>query len=93
MERRSDPEFAFNEPLLAKLLLYNSIVPSGNVLAALFFLLPGRHAGLGGDLQNIIEEAQGLRQDLKIHKTATLGEHPLVLDLLEGNFRKLLKDN
>ena len=93
MERRSDPEFAFNEPLLANLLLDHSIVPSGNVVASLFFLLPGRHAGLGGDLQNIIEQAQGLRQDLTIHKTATLGEHPLVLDLLEGNFRKLLKDN
>ncbi|MCE2685030.1 MAG: cobalamin biosynthesis protein CbiX, partial [Verrucomicrobiae bacterium] len=49
MERREGPEYAFNEPLLETALRgCNS-----NVTILMLFVLPGRHAGPGGDVETI----------------------------------------
>ena len=83
MERRDDPRYDFNEPLLERALAappYNS----GDVILAMAFALPGRHAGEGGDVAQIVERA---RQDegsaaLRVHTTPLLGGHSLVLDVI-----------
>lgn len=57
MERREGEEFSFNEPLLATL-LRTPPFNAGEVVVALQFLSPGRHAGPGGDVATICDEAE-----------------------------------
>ncbi len=78
MERRDGPEYAFNEPLLEGL----EAVESRQLIVSMFFLLPGRHAGPGGD---VIDICQRLVDDGKfdqVKPTALLGEHSALLDIL-----------
>ena len=81
MERRDGPEFDFNEPLLERL---GEVIEAGatSLIVAMFFLLPGRHAGEGGDVAEICE---GLREQSgfeSIRTTALLGEHPGLVEIL-----------
>lgn len=81
MERREGPDYAFNEPLLENLAGLENYSGSHLVLA-MFFLLPGRHAGAGGDVAEI---ADGLIQSGAFQSIRTcplLGEHPRLLDIL-----------
>jgi hypothetical protein len=57
MERREGDEFSFNEPLLATRLITPPFA-AGEVVVALQFLSPGRHAGPGGDVAEICEKAE-----------------------------------
>ncbi|MFP4156188.1 MAG: sirohydrochlorin chelatase [Opitutales bacterium] len=89
MERREGPEYAFNEPLLEQL-------PSapgsgeGRLFLAMFFLLPGRHAGPSGDVAEIagglIE--RGAFRDVLM--SPLLGEHPAILDILSDRLRAVV---
>lgn len=49
MERRDGPTYAFNEPLLAEAIQRTQ----GEVIVLMLFLLPGRHAGTGGDVATL----------------------------------------
>jgi sirohydrochlorin ferrochelatase len=90
MERRTEPEYDFNDPLLSNLLQDRKMVPTGDVVAALLFLSPGRHAGTGGDVEMICEEVRRDRDDLRTFLTEPLGEHPAIVDLLEQRVRECL---
>jgi sirohydrochlorin ferrochelatase len=90
MERRTEPEYDFNDPLLVDLLQDRNVVPAGDVVVALLFLSPGRHAGTGGDVEMICEEARRDRSDLRMFLTEPLGEHPATVDLLEQRVRECL---
>ncbi len=57
MERREGEAFAFNEPLLATRLA-TAPFDAGEVVVALQFLSPGRHAGPGGDVAGICAAAE-----------------------------------
>jgi hypothetical protein len=57
MERRDGDAYAFNEPLLVKR-LHSPPFSTGEVVIALQFLSPGRHAGAGGDVALICGEAE-----------------------------------
>ncbi len=85
MERREGEEYAFNEPLLAKRLA-TAPFDDGDVVVALQFLSPGRHAGPGGDVASICAEAEqaaaaGARR-LRTAMTATLADDPRVVEIL-----------
>ncbi|MGC6423749.1 MAG: sirohydrochlorin chelatase [Lentimonas sp.] len=84
MERREGEDYAFNDPLLENL----SGAPSGgqNLVVAMFFLLPGRHAGEGGDVAEICEGLieRGAYDSIGI--TPLLGEHPVLVDILADRF-------
>lgn len=87
MERREGAEYAFNEPLLEGL----DAIPDfagGRLLAAMFFLLPGRHAGAGGDVAQIGAELvqRGIYEG--VESTALLGRHPLLLEILADRYRE-----
>lgn len=87
MERRERPEYAFNDPLLENLAAVNNFRGSHLVLA-MFFLLPGRHAGEGGDVDGI---ADGLiqRGDFRsIEISPLLSKHPLLFDILSDRLRQ-----
>ena len=57
MERREGEAFAFSEPLLATRLA-TAPFDGGEVVVALQFLSPGRHAGPGGDVAEICAAAE-----------------------------------
>ena len=81
MERRSGAEYDFNEPLLEHLPTVANL-KGGRLLAAMFFLLPGRHAGAGGDVAQIGAELVKSGAYEAVVCTALLGRHPLLVDLL-----------
>jgi len=81
MERRAGPEYAFNEPLLATLLDTPEFF-SGEVIVVRLFLLPGRHAGPGGDIEQICHAAAARHSGVKIALTEPLGTHPRLIPLL-----------
>lgn len=88
MERRPGPEYAFNEPLL-ETVLRDPDWRGARVLVAMLFLLPGRHAGPGGDVASICAEAEGEGHGLETKKTGLLGEDPLLMDILKDRLREL----
>lgn len=88
MERREGEAYAFNEPLLESL----GEVPSlggGGLILAMFFLLPGRHAGEGGDVAEICEGLLARDTFNKIESTPLLGEHTGLFDILSDRLRGL----
>lgn len=92
MERRPEPAFDFNEPLLEKLL----VTPpwnAGPVVVAMQFLLPGRHAGPDGDVAQICRRAEAAHPRLRTRLTGLVGEHPLLVDILADRWRAGLSAN
>ena len=83
MERREGDQYSFNEPLLEGLLLKWGQEGSRDVVVALFFLLSGRHAGEGGDLAKICENASSLFPQMKIYQTNPMAEHDIVFSILK----------
>lgn len=93
MERRPGAEYAFNEPLLANLLA-SPPWNAGDVVVAQLFLLPGRHAGPGGDIAGICaaaERASGGR--LRTVRAGLLAEHPLLVDILADRFAAVMRQD
>lgn len=89
MERREGSAYAFNDPLLEKLGSVDDFAGGGLILA-MFFLLPGRHAGEGGDVAEICEGliAEGTFE--QIQNTPLLGEHPMLLEVLEDRLEEAM---
>jgi sirohydrochlorin ferrochelatase len=86
MESPAGPDYAFNQPLLAGL-LGSPGFGAGEVVIAPLFLAPGRHAGAGGDLEEIAQAAQARIPGLRCHFTGLLGSHPLAISLLARSLR------
>ncbi len=83
MERRAGPEYDFNEPLLERLLdAPNFATPPGEVVVAQLFLLPGRHAGPGGDVERICAAAKKKHPGMTVAVTEPLGSHPRLVEVL-----------
>jgi sirohydrochlorin ferrochelatase len=86
MERRPGAAYAFNEPLL-ETLLATPPWNSGPVIVAQLFLLPGRHAGPGGDVERICREAREKSGRLRTVRTKLLGGDPALTAILADRFR------
>ena len=86
MERREGPEYAFNEPLL------ESLGGNGGVMiAAMFFLLPGRHAGKNGDVAEICRGLEASGAFSRVVRTPLLAEHPDLVSILDRRLRECLE--
>lgn len=86
MERREGDLYAFNDPLLEHQLDqpgYNR----GDVIIAMLFLSPGRHAGPDGDVAQICAAAEGRHPTLRCHMTDLVGTQPAIIDLLATRLR------
>lgn len=85
MERREGDEFAFNEPLLATRLAETPF-DAGEVVVALQFLSPGRHAGPGGDVAEICAAAEAAARAagkvLETAMTATIADDARLTEVL-----------
>ena len=81
-ERREGAEYDFNDPLLESLL--SEVAENGcrEVVLAQLFLSPGRHAGKGGDLDEICSGFKG-----ELIRTPLLGNHPEIISILERRIR------
>lgn len=86
MERRPEPEYDFNGPLLAALLGRPGWA-DGEVIVATQFLLPGRHAGPGGDIEQICRDAAAQRPTLRLRITSLVAEHPQLIEILSDRCR------
>jgi sirohydrochlorin ferrochelatase len=90
MERRDGPEYAFNEPLLARQLTAPGFA-SQPVVVALLFLSPGRHAGPDGDIATICATAQAADPQLQPQMTGLVGTHPAIVEVLAARYRHMLR--
>jgi sirohydrochlorin ferrochelatase len=90
MERREGDAYAFNEPLLERL---GGGVPmrGDELICAMFFLLPGRHAGEGGDVQDICDNLVASGNFSRIKRTELLGAHPTLIDILSDRLEQSLR--
>lgn len=88
MERREGAAFAFNEPLLER--LGSSSIRGGALICAMFFLLPGRHAGEGGDVNEICDSLIAAGAFTQIVRTELLGTHPKLIDILSDRLRAVM---
>ncbi|CAK9013228.1 unnamed protein product [Durusdinium trenchii] len=80
MERREGEAYDFNGPLLEASL--EALPSKASAKVALLFLQEGRHAGPGGDIEKIIQNAAQKRPDLSIRSTSVLAGHPALEELL-----------
>ena len=87
MERRPGEQYAFNDPLLAER-LKTAPFDAGDVVLALQFLSPGRHAGAGGDVAEICEAAKAERAGLRTWMTGTIGADARVISVLAERYRE-----
>jgi len=87
MERRDGDEYSFNDPLLENVFSQGGL-DSGDVILAMGFLGPGRHAGEDGDISDIIAQVKRKHTGLSIHQTSLIGD----LDRNGGKIVSLLKD-
>lgn len=83
MERRPGPEYDFNGPLLADAIdRIAQDTPEARIALSLLFLAPGRHAGEGGDIAEIVAAARRRHPGLRIRTSRLVGEHPLLPEIL-----------
>eukprot|EP00962_Isochrysis_galbana_P022327 scaffold6669_cov146-Isochrysis_galbana.AAC.1 len=82
MERRDGSEYDFNDPLLERLVGVRPPFDTGDVIVAMAFLQPGRHAGEGGDVAQILDEARQGCPGLRTHVTPLLGANSLIHQVL-----------
>jgi sirohydrochlorin ferrochelatase len=94
-------DHAHNHPILADALatlvaasaspaLRESASASRDVVIALLFLSPGRHAGPGGDIAQICGTAESQFPALRCHLTDLVGTHPLAATALAAALRTTL---
>ena len=83
MERRKGDEYDFNEPLIEAVLDDWGNSGVREIVVSLLFLLAGRHAGKGGDLDNIFNKAKSKFHGMRITPTRPLGQNPLIYELLK----------
>jgi sulfite reductase (NADPH) hemoprotein beta-component len=82
-------DHAHNQPLLAEQLRTPGFA-TGDVVIALLFLSPGRHAGPGGDIARICGAAETAAPNLRCDLTDLVGTHPLAAETLAQALRHTL---
>jgi sirohydrochlorin ferrochelatase len=91
MERRDGPEFDFNGPLLKTLLLQLAQVGKKSAMVSMMFLLPGKHAGASGDIEQICADVQQQYPGFKVWITPLVSENPKLVSLLARRLEKHLE--
>lgn len=89
MERREGAEYDFNEPLLENLDRLKHWQGS-DLIVAMLFLLPGRHAGPEGDVAEICQTLTKRGAFRSIQQTGLIGKHPLLMDILADRLNTAL---
>lgn len=90
MERREGAEYDFNGPLLKDCLLQMAHSGSKGAIVSMMFLLPGRHAGACGDIEQICNEVKQQFAQFNIYITPLVGEHSKLLEILSRRLKSVL---
>ena len=94
MERRPEPMYAFNDPLLENVFDLGGLSQvSGHVVVVPAFLFAGNHAGVGGDLDNILARVRAKHPELDVTFAGLLMDadnDAEVVALLEGRLKAAL---
>ncbi len=82
MERRGGKQYDFNGDLLEDIL--SKLAEDGvqQIVVAMMFFLPGRHAGAGGDIDGFCQEAMDRFAGLSVVQTPLLSQQPKLIDML-----------
>ena len=86
MERRDGDEYAFNEPLLERVIGSEGF--QKEVIVSMLFASPGRHAGPGGDVARICEESATSQPGLAWQMTELVASHDGIIDILASRFEE-----
>lgn len=89
MERRKGKQYDFNGELLEDWLSLRAKEGVTDIVVAMLFLLPGRHAGDGGDIQTICNDAMSSHPGLNISITPLVGEHEMIIDILASRLKSV----
>ncbi len=82
MERRSGNKYDFNGVTLAQWLKEMAKSGEESVVVAQLFLLPGKHAGKGGDIEKICNDVTTNYPEFKIFITELISDHPALIQIL-----------
>ncbi len=82
MERREGEAYDFNEPTLKRALINAKGEGVESLILSYLFLFPGRHAGPGGDIDQICQ-AQVWGPSCGLLRTSLIGESPRLPELLQ----------
>jgi sirohydrochlorin ferrochelatase len=89
MERRAGSEYDFNGMLLEdRLLAMAREQPQQTVILSMLFFSPGRHAGGGGDIEEICQRVMQAVPGFQVIPTALVGEHEGLVDILADRLRE-----
>lgn len=92
MERRQGPAYDFNGVLLEDLLRgIGAREAPQTIILSMLFLLPGRHAGGGGDIERICHRIEGEFPGLRLFPTALVGPHPGIVEILRSRYEQGLR--
>jgi sirohydrochlorin ferrochelatase len=93
MERRKGAAYDFNGELLEQVLRRAAEADEqSTVTLSLLFLSPGRHAGQGGDIDQICRSVHQRHPQLQIRSSGLVGAHPDLTGILLDRLRSGLGD-
>ncbi len=88
MERREGKEYDFNGDLLEQWLTSKAEAGEKSALVILMFFLPGRHAGEGGDIEEICHAVMDKYPDFKVAVSQLITEHEKFISILASRIAK-----
>jgi sirohydrochlorin ferrochelatase len=89
MERRPGKEYDFNGDLLEDSLIEMAQRGESGAIVSMMFLLPGRHAGKEGDVNEICARVMQRFPDFKVWISPLISEHPLLIDILNRRLQNI----
>ncbi len=90
MERRAGKEYDFNGDLLQDWLIQQAQQGVKGVIVAMMFLLPGRHAGPAGDVNEICQAVMQDYPGFEVSISALVGDSKLLLNMLHHRLQRML---
>ncbi len=90
MERREGDEYDFNEPLLERALEVARERGWKRLILSYLFFSPGRHAGPGGDIDQIVADSEFVKRGGVVTSASLVGQSPLLIDLLVRRYEALV---
>jgi sirohydrochlorin ferrochelatase len=89
MERRPGKEYDFNGELLEDSLIEMAQRGKSGAIVSMMFLLPGRHAGKEGDVNEICARVMQHYPDFKVWISPLISDHPLLIDILNRRLQNI----
>ena len=90
MERREGSEYDFNGELLANVLQRKAQQGVSEIILLMQFFLPGRHAGEGGDIEQICQRIEQHFPATRITISPLVADSPLLIPLLHSRLQQLI---